>query len=331
MTSPTDAPRRSGGRAVNLVALAIGLVAFPFVVRALGRDGLRRAVVGTGGWFAVIAAIDLVSAGFDAFAMHAFLRASGPPVPFLRVYATQLSGIAINRLTPANSLGEAVKIALFAPRSSTSRAVSTVVMFNLCTIFYGILWVAIGVPATALMLELPHDVAVLMWIGVGILVAFAAVVLALVRRGATGSLVGALGRLRLVGPARAARWREGLGEIDARLRTMPGLRRALIGIVGSRAFNWLGTIAVLVACDLELTAPLVVMSLSVGILVTWMSNVVPLGLGLADGTNYVLYDLLGATAAEGLVFTMVNRLRTVALAAIGLVVMAAVSWRDRRR
>jgi len=73
----------------------------------------------------------------------------------------------------------------------------------------------------------------------------------------------------------------------------------------------------------------VVATLSVGILVTWMTNVIPLGLGLADGTNYVLYDLLGATAKAGLSFTMVNRVRTLILAAIGLSIMAVANARYR--
>ena len=55
------------------------------------------------------------------------------------------------------------------------------------------------------------------------------------------------------------------------------------------------------------SAPLVVAMLSVGILISWLSNVLPLGLGLADGTNYALYGLLGASPEAGLVFTMTAR------------------------
>ena len=319
---------------MNLVALVIGLVALVVVVDTLGWVGMRRAVVGTGAWFAVLAACDLASAACDAFAMHGFLRASGPAVPWRRVYAAQLSGIAINRLTPANTLGEGVKIAILAPLSSTSRAVSTVVMFNLCTIFFGIAMVFCGVIATALMLDLPADVAWMMWVGVGVLLAFATTVVVLVRRGAGNSLVGAARGIRVISEARAVRWRAWFAEIDMRLRGFAdtrasGLARGLVGVLGSRCFNWLGTIVVLYAADITLTGPLVVASLSVGILVTWMSNIIPFGLGLADGTNYMLYGLLGASPAEGLVFTMVNRLRTVVVASIGLALIGITSLRNR--
>ena len=99
--------------------------------------------------------------------------------------------------------------------------------------------------------------------------------------------------------------------------------------MGSRICNWIGTVIILHAIHIPLTAPLVIASLSVGILVTWASNIVPLGLGLADGTNYALYGLLGASPVAGLLFTIVNRLRTIVLALIGLCVMGLASRFER--
>ena len=71
------------------------------------------------------------------------------------------------------------------------------------------------------------------------------------------------------------------------------------------------------------------LTLSIGVLVTWVSSIVPLGLGIADGSNYVLYDLLGATGPQGLVVSMINRARAVSVAILGLGVMAAMSIADR--
>jgi uncharacterized membrane protein YbhN (UPF0104 family) len=162
-----------------------------------------------------------------------------------------------------------------------------------------------------------------------VLVVFAIVVLVIVRRGAVSTLIDALAALRFVRRERAERWRGKIADLDARVRAAPGLSRGVLGVLGSRVFNWLGTIVVLHACGIAMTAPLVIAMLSVGILVTWMSNVIPLGLGVADGTNYALYGILGASPSAGLVFTMVNRLRTVAIAAIGLTVMALAGGRGR--
>src|SRR6185436_17400530 len=83
----------------------------------------------------------------------------------------------------------------------------------------------------------------------------------------------------------------------------------------------IGTVIAMVAAGVPLTAPLVIAQLSIGILITWVSNVIPLGIGIADGTNYALFGVLGSTGTTGLVFTMLNRVRTVLLACMGLTIM----------
>ncbi len=318
----------------NLIVLAIGVVAFAFIANHLGWSGMRQAIVGTGAWFAVIAAIDLVSATCDAFAIHGFLLPK-QRVNYWRVYAAQLSGMAINRLTPGNSLGEPVKVTMLVRAVPTDVAVSAIVMFNLTTMYVGIAAIVVGVPLTALLLDLPERVALIVWIGLAVLVAFAIAIAVLVRRGAIGTLIGVLVAVRIVSAARGSRWRAKIGDIDRRVRGIAdakssGIRRGLAGVLGSRVLNWLGTIVVLYAADIPLTPPLVVASLSVGILVTWTSNIIPLGLGLADGTNYMLYGLLGAAPVAGLLFTLVNRLRTVVLALLGLTAMAIANTLHRR-
>jgi uncharacterized protein (TIRG00374 family) len=318
----------------NLIALAIGAVAFAFVANHLGWSGIRQAIVGAGAWFAVIALIDLVSATCDAFAIHGFLLPK-QRVPYWRVYAAQLSGMAINRLTPGNSLGEPVKVTMLVRTVPTELAVSAIVMFNLTTLYVGIAAIVLGAPLTALLLDLPDRVELVVWVGLAALVAVAIAIAVLVRRGAFGTLIDALVALRLISSARGNRWRDKIGEIDRRVRDIAhakssGIHRGLTGVLGSRVLNWVGTIVVLHAADIPLTPPLVVASLSVGILVTWMSNIIPLGLGLADGTNYMLYGLLGATPVAGLLFTLLNRLRTVMLALLGLTAMAIANLIHRR-
>lgn len=318
----------------NAVALVVGAVALAVVTHHLGWEGVRQVVLGTGAWFLVIAVIDVASALCDAFAIHGFLRPT-VRVSYRRVLAAQLGGMAINRLTPASTLGEPVKVAMLVRALPVEPAVSAIVMFNLTTMYVGIAAIALGVPITALLLDLPAQVALAAWIGLAVVVAFGIAVLLLVRRGALATLVEALVAVRAISAARGARWRAKVAAIDARLGGIAdtrrsGLRRGLAGVLGSRVLNWAGTVVVLHAADIPMTAPLVVAMLGVGILITWMSNIIPLGLGIADGTNYILYGLLGAAPVAGLLFTMVNRLRTVVLALIGLTVLAVASALDRR-
>jgi hypothetical protein len=318
----------------NAIVLVIGVVAFAIVAWHLGWTAMRDVVATTGVWFVVIALIDLVSALCDAFAIHGFLRPK-LRVDYWRVYAAQMSGMAINRLTPGNTLGEPVKVTMLVRTVPVDTAVSAIVMFNLTTMYVGIASIVIGVPLTALLLDLPERVAMLVWIGLAALILLAIAIAILVRRGAIGTLIEGLVGLRIITEERGARWRGRVAAIDARLRGVgdtrsSGIGRGLAGVLGSRVINWIGTIVVLHAADIPMTAPLVIASLSVGILVTWMSNVVPLGLGLADGTNYVLYGLLGAAPVAGLLFTLLNRLRTVVLALMGLTAMAIANSLHRR-
>jgi uncharacterized membrane protein YbhN (UPF0104 family) len=316
----------------NSIALAVGAIALAFVLRTLGWAGLKKALADTGLWFVAIAAVDLVSVVCDAYAIHGLL---GSTVPFRKVFAAEASGIAINRLTPGNTLGEPVKITMLTRDTSTTAAVAAILLFNLTTMYVAIAAITLGVPLTALLLDLPPDAAVIAWIGLAILLAVAALIAVLIKRGALTTLIRGLARLRIVSPARASAWSERLRDLDTQLKELGdtgsrNIRRGVAGVVGSRICNGLGTFLVIRACGIAPTPALVVAMLSVGILVTWFSNLIPLGLGIADGTNYVLYGLLGATSAEGLVFTMVNRVRTVVLALMGLTIMAIANIFARR-
>jgi uncharacterized protein (TIRG00374 family) len=317
-------------RVFNLIVLVIGAVGLAFALDELGWEGTRSAIVDTGSWFIVIAAIDLASLGCDAVGVYGFLRPKAK-VSYPRVLGAQASGLAINRLTPGNSLGEPVKVTMLVRYVPTDAAVSAIVMFNLTTYLVALTSVVIGVPLTAVLVGLPPKLMLAVWIGVGVLIAVAVAVAIVVRRGAITTFVDAIAKLRILSPARADAWRARISTIDAQLRTLgspeSGIRLALVGVIGSRLLNWTGTIVVLHAVGIPLETPVVIATLSVGTVVQWISNVVPLGLGVSDGANYVLYGMLGASPSSGLLFTMVNRLRTVLLAIMGLAIMAiANAW-----
>jgi hypothetical protein len=69
--------------------------------------------------------------------------------------------------------------------------------------------------------------------------------------------------------------------------------------------------------------------LSVGVLISWISAIVPFGLGIADGGNYALFDALGASGAHGVFVTLLNRARTLSIALIGFAIMAIAHLANR--
>lgn len=319
-------------RLLHVMALILGIVGFGVLVDRVGWDAMQRAVTEAGWWFAWIALIDLASVFTDAAGAYCFVRAEAD-VSYWRVFAAQASGISINRLTPGNSLGEAIKVTMLVDHVPKNVAVSAIVKFNLATLYVALTVVVLGVPLTLLGLDLPPRVEVAVWIGTAGVVVIGVLLALLLRRGAVSSLIAAAHRLRLLSDARAARWTTKVASIDASIQAFgnPWSRRGVMVIAGSRLLHFAATIAVLRAAAVPMTAPIVIGMLSVGIIVLWMSNIVPLGLGLADGTNYVLYGALGSSPLAGLAFTMVNRTRTCVLAAMGLTVMAIANLFDRAR
>ncbi|HEU0035270.1 MAG TPA: lysylphosphatidylglycerol synthase domain-containing protein [Kofleriaceae bacterium] len=327
-----EAPRGSALRWLRVVALVIGVGAFALLVHRLGWAGVTRVLVDTGWWFAVIAAIDVAGALCDAAGIRTFANAHGD-LPYGRAVAAQLGGVAINRVTPGSALGEPVKISLLSEYLPRANAVSTILMFDVTATCIAIAVIVIGVPLTLVFADLPARVELVAWIGAIVLLMFAASLALVVRRGVVATLVAALARLRLVSRARVVAWSTSISEIDGMVRELGNRRsrRAMIWLFASRSLNWVGTVVMLHASGLPITPALVVGLLSVGLLVQWISNIVPLGLGLAEGGNYLLYAALGAPAASGIDFSMVNRARNIVLSAIGLVVLAITSYVDRRR
>ena len=312
-------PGRGRRRWLQALALAIGIVGLVLLIRSAGWDTLSAALARIGPWFAVIAMIDLCAIMCDAGALHAFARVHAP-VSYRRAFAAQASGVAINRLTPGNALGEPIKVTMLLGELPKSVAVSSVVMFNIATSWVAIAVIVIGVPLTLLSMDLPVRAEIAVWIAAAVLAAFAVALFVVVRRGAFGVVIAGARRLGLISAARATRWRAAVEGVDAQIKGV-GSRRALLFVIGSRVFYGTGSIVLLSAAGIPLTAPIAIATVSVGILVSWISNIIPLGVGIADGSNYALYGALGATGGAGLLFTMVNRARIIVLALLGLTVM----------
>ena len=321
-------PRRR--HVLHGVALAVGGIAFGFLVDRLGWAGIRRVLVGTGWWFLVIAACDLCSVLCDAGGIRCFARAHAD-VSFWRVFAAQSSGVAINRLTPGHSLGEPIKATMLMEHVPPATAIASIVMFNAATVFLSVAAIVIGVPLTMIAMDLTPRAQVLVAVAATVLAALAIALVVLIRHGMLGTLVHGARRLRIVSAERAVRWTERVAETDRNIRELGtrGHRAGLLFVLASRAFNWTGTILILYVAEIPLSAPIVIGALTVGILITWLSNIIPLGLGLADGGNYLLYGALGSSGAAGLDFTMINRTRTCVLAAMGLVVMLTANLCDQ--
>ena len=314
----------------NVAVLVVGVVALAILLATVDWPQMSREIEHVGRWFVVIAAIDLASIVCDSFAIHGFLREQVKDASYARVFAAEASGLAINRLTPANTLGEPTKVTMLMQHVPQDAAISSIVMFNLTTMFVGTTCLVIGVPITLILVDLPHDLEVTVWIVTAIVFAGAVALAIIVRRGAVGTLVDLIASIRLISPARRERWHARIVDIDHNVRRIRNAR-GISGVIASRVLNYLGTIALLYAASFPVTPTIVVAVLSVGIIITWASNIIPLGIGLADGGNAALFVMLDQSAGAGATFAMINRLRTVVLACMGLTVMVIANLIIRAR
>lgn len=318
----------------NVAVLVFGAGAVVWMLRQLGWNELRAVVASVGSRFAIVLGLDLAAVLLDARALHVFMRPEARMVSYWRVVAAQVSGRAVNVVTPLAALGEATKLTMLVTRAPRVRVLSAIVLFNLAALYLSVAVMAIGTPITLLLVDLPRAFELTVAVGLAVLIPLAVAVGVLARRGALATLTGLLHRLRLISAAHRDDWRARLEELDRHIAELHGSRaagtwRGALWLVASRLVTWASTMTLIHAVGVAITPRLVIGVLSVGALIAWIASVVPFGLGLADGGNYALFDLLGASGAHGAFVTLLNRARSLAVALVGFAVMAVVHAENR--
>ncbi|HEY1818020.1 MAG TPA: lysylphosphatidylglycerol synthase domain-containing protein [Kofleriaceae bacterium] len=319
------------------IPIVVGAAMVALLLDHVGWGAVHAAIASAGPWCLVVVVIDVAGLACDAAAIASFARPHAA-IAYRRAFVAQATGYVINQLTPGNSLGEPVKVSILGAEAPRDVAISAIVLYNLATVVVGAAAIAFGAPFALLALDLPPALGIASWVGVGVVVAAVAGLFVALRRGLCATSIELLRRCRAIGGARAARWTARTATIDVHLRELggPASRRGLGFACASRAASWLGTLVLLPALGVPLTAPSVLAVLSLGVLISWLSDAMPLGLGIADGGQCTLYTALGATPAVGLAVAMIGRARACLAGMVALAIAAVVtrghrlSWPLRR-
>ncbi len=326
--------RLSARHIFNLCALVIGVGAFALLLRTVGPAEMLGMLQRAGAWFPLGVALSLLATCSDAAALHAFMRPEARMVSYWRVLAAQMSGMGVNLLTPGGKLGEATKVTLLVGHAPRDRVVSSVLLFNLAYLYVAVVVITIGIPVAEIVLPLPRSLEIALWIGTAVAIGGGVGLAVLVHRGILGSVVAAAGKLRILGPARRDRVLAQLESIDRHLRELhadqsPGTRLGMALVVGSRMLSWTQTYVTLRAAGAH-PGPLVMfMLVSAGTVIDEISAAVPLGLGVADGSNYALYGVLGLGPMIGLGVTQVKRMQQALVAGLGIGVLFAMNTAEQ--
>jgi uncharacterized protein (TIRG00374 family) len=343
-TTPADdtaSTRSTGGskasRIFTWVTLAIALVALSVTVYSVGLRTILGHLASIGWWFALVLALELVVTGCDAAALAQFLAGEerDRTVSYRHVFVAQLAGRAINSVTPGGNLGEATKVTMLLDHATTPRVVAAVLRYNIVLLLVSFTIIGIGGAVTALVLDLPSGLELGLYLGSAFSLLGVVLLLWLVKRGFARTFAGIAGTLRILSKKRRARWQKTLEDIDARLlpRRLPAgskrrarLRQRLGGgtawVLLSKVLSWIGIWTILAAAGHPVGPGFLAAIVTAGVLIGWISNLVPMGLGISETGNYALFRAMGADPALGVTLVVARRVVTLLFAAIGLILIA---------
>jgi uncharacterized protein (TIRG00374 family) len=336
----TDEPRAhrrptSWVRLLNLGFLLLGIAALIWLIRDVGLRALWDRLIAVRGWAAPILAMSFAEAALKARALHIFMRPEQGMVSYQRVLAAQLSGQAINAVTPTGgTAGEVVKATMLMGHAPRYRAVSSVVTYNLVSML-----ISAGFLLLAIVLALAYgdlspelerglQLTFLVVAGTGILFAW------LVHRGLVRTAVQLLRGVGAISRARKDRIVDRLRAFDDQMRLFrsghdrghgPGYLYAL----AARIVGWADLWVIMVALGEPRGLVFTIIAAAAGMILGTLASVVPLGIGVAEGGQAGIFELMGAGAALGLTIGLIRRVRSIAFAAIGLLLMAAVQLYDQ--
>jgi len=302
------------------------------------RRGIARPTVILGhlreiGWFfALIIATDVLSSVLDGTAV--FYMAGGPGAPSWReCVVAQLAGRGVSAVTPGGNLGEPLKVGLLSKRCSPKRIVAAVMYVGLVLVVFSFAVIALGTAATAFLFDIPRAGMVALMIGAAVAAAVAVTIVVLLRRGMLSTLTSGLARLHLVSKKRRAKWQATLEEVDDRLRGKDVQRRGhtIACLASSQALQKFLTFLVVYAAGYTLSPGQFLALVSAGVLLGWISTIIPMGLGISEGGNVALFGLIGAPASLGLALSLARRVNQIVFATIGFVVLSVAHLHGRVR
>jgi uncharacterized protein (TIRG00374 family) len=314
---------------IALVAGAVGLIATVWLVGPSTIAGHLRAI---GWWFAALIACDLAMTCLDAAAVHALTRGDKAP-PYGRVLVAQIAGRAVNAVTPGGNLGEALKASLLAEQTRGSRIVAAVMYCGLTSLCISLIMVSIGAPLTALLLDVHGGIRIALLVSGLVAAGIVIAVITLVRRGMLASVAKLARKLRVLSKKRLEKWQAKLGEVDEILSGTghPGARkRATLFVLASKTLGWFETWLIVATAGYFLDLPELAALLSAGIVLGWISTIIPMGLGVAEGGNYGLFGLIGAPAALGVSLALARRVLQILSAVIGFATLGIYRLTTRK-
>jgi uncharacterized protein (TIRG00374 family) len=321
-------------RWVKWISLAVAIPALIFTIHQTGLRTLGHYLHRIGWWWLAIIPMEMLCTTLHATAMRYF---ASPETDKLRLRDTllaQLSGRAINSVTPTGNLGELVKMSILTEYVSQSRAVATVLLYNVVSFAAELGIVGVAAPILAFIVPTTTGVRWLIF-GAGIACLLVSLfVFLVVRKGMLAGLARLGRRVRLVSPARFEAWEPKLHAIDDKLRLVAGARKrdraiGIVALTASRLNAFALSFMLLHALGEPLTLGFVTAFVVGGTVIYYLGSLVPMGIGLSEGGYYGLFRALGESTHRGVALVIARRSIVIMYAIVGLL-LATVSETVKR-
>ena len=316
--------------------MVLAVIALVITIYTTGLATIASYFRRIGWWWIAVVIFECAITSLDAIAIRAFLSPEQGKVRLRSALLSQLAGRAVNAVTPSGNLGEAVKVSVLVDHVSQSRAVSTILLYNVVSFAVELMIVAVAAPVMVLLVPMPAKLRWLMILTCVVCFSVALGLHQLTRGGVLDPLARGLKRLRVLSAARYERWRERLRGVDSKMQGASGARRrdrwlGLAAVTASRLTSMALSLVILHAVGESITLGFVAAYTVGGFVIYMLSSLVPMGVGISEGGNYWMFRALGENPARGVTLVLARRVTLIMYAAIGLVLVTASETVQRAR
>ena len=325
-------------RKLQVVLLLVGVGALTWLVWRLGPELLLEGMRDIGWGFILTCLAHQNGLVLDSVILRIFAGAPGKKVPYLHFLRTSMSGHAINEATPFGKLGEVTKFTMLCERLPRKRAAASLVAQNICSFVVNCALIGLGAPIAFLIFDVSGTMAAVFALVSGAFVIAGAIGLLILNRG-VGRLpflllrVG-VGRFRL-SRERVERWRKEWKSIEETWqeasRDHVAMQTAWVCAITSRLSDVAETALILYFLGGEHILPAAVLSLGASQAVSWTLFFVPLQVGTAEGSAYLVFSAVGLTPEIGFLVEIGRKLRRVVFITLGISLLGWDSFTQFRR
>lgn len=313
-------------RIIERGLLVAGLVLFVVLLHETG----TRVVVGNirlVGWgIGLIVLQEVLAYACNSLGWWYAFPLPRPAIPFRRLLAIRLAGDAINYVTPtANVGGEFVRVRLLSGYVPTAAAVASVAIAKLNQTVAQVAFILVGVLVALRDAGLPPALGRSLFISAAVMSAVALPLLVASRRTLLGPLRRVLQTLGVGSHVLGSGAGSGAADDDGRafhLSARPGFVASTGWFLVGWTVGLLEVYLMLYFLDVPVTVERVVVIEVFSSAIDGLLFFIPAKVGTQEGGKVLIFTLLGLDPAKGLSLGILRRIRELAWAGVGLLVLS---------